>query len=222
MKRVFAGLLALTLSVAPALAGMTGADETYDMLFRDGTLDALPRQAALIYRRDVSNDRVPEAADRATGQIELSLPGGPDNMAELRFVQGEKHRKMGAFPASVGNPMIMVFVESVIRDMAEAAGGSPFYIRNRVKDSLTRPADSEEITLDIGGKSAAAQTVTLRPFAGDPNVGRMSGFGDLVLTVTMSEQVPGWYHSLSAVVPGADGAPIYRSVTTFSGLEAPQ
>lgn len=221
MKILFAAICAASLFVAPAGAGTTGAEETYDLLFRDGALDALPRESRLIYSRDVTNTQVPEAAERNSGQIELKIDGS-DDMAKLRFLQGEKHRNMGAFPASVGNPMIMVFVESVVRDMAETAGGSPFYIRNRVKEALVRPATTEDVSIEFDGATIPAQAVTLRPFDGDPNVARMQGFGDLALTVTMSDQVPGWYHSLSAQVPGDHGTPLYRSTTTISAVEAGQ
>lgn len=221
MRKLFVFLCAVSMLVAPVQAETTGAEETYDLLFRDGTLDALPRESRLVYARDVTNRQAPGVAERNTGRIELSIDQ-TDNMAELQFRQGERSRKMGRFPASVGNPMIMVFVESVVRDMAETAGGSPFYIRNRVKEALVRPAATEEVSVEFDGATIAARAVTLRPFDGDPNAARMSGFGDLAMTVTMSEQVPGWYHSLSAQVPGQDGEALYQSTTTITAVEAGQ
>lgn len=137
-------------------------------------------------------------------------------LAVLEFRQDGKHRALGSFPASVGNPMIMVFYESVIRDMAETAGGSPFYIRNRVKEALVKPAQIETGEAVVDGETVAVQTVTLRPFQGDPNHARMRGFGDLELRVTMSDEVPGWYLSLVAEAPGAEGAEDgYRSALRF-------
>ena len=126
-------------------------------------------------------------------------------VATLEFRQDGKHRNLGSFPASVGNPMIMVFYESVIRDMAETAGGSPFYIRNRVKEALVQPAEIETGEAEFAGETVATRTVTLRPFLDDPNRDRMMGFGDLELRVTMSDAVPGWYLSLVAEAPGAQG-----------------
>jgi len=100
----------------------------------------------------------------------------------------------------------MVFYESVIRDMSETAGGSPFCIRIRVKEALVRPAEIETGEAAFGGETVATRTVTLRPFLEDPNRDRMMGFGDLELRVTMSEEVPGWYLSLVAEAPGAEGS----------------
>jgi len=48
----------------------------------------------------------------------------------------------------------------------------------------------------------------------------MQGFGELALAVTMSEDVPGWYMSFVAEVPGDEGTPVYRSEIDFESLEA--
>lgn len=213
------------LAVGAALAsgwlpsGPAFAQETYDLLFRTGTLDAVSRDTRLVYSREVLNTLQPEAADRDTGQVELTFEGGEPEAVRLEFFQNEKHRTVGDFPASVGNPIIMYFVETVVRDMAETAGGSPYYIRNRVKDALVTPATIEQQQIESDGQTMSASVVTLHPFDGDPNAARMQGFGNLELTVTMSEDVPGWYQSLVAKVPGDGGDPIYSSVLTLEPTE---
>ncbi|SFB12301.1 hypothetical protein SAMN05421688_3062 [Poseidonocella pacifica] len=213
MKHALIGMaLAAALAITgPATAEMTGSEETYDLLFRDGTLDDISMDSRLVYAREVVNAIKPETATRDTGEISLAFTEGEPPQAELEFRQDEKHRGLGSFPKRVGNPIIMYFVETVVRDMAETAGGSPFYIRNRVKESLIRPAEIEEAEIDIDGVATPAQVITLRPFENDPNGERMAGFDKLALTVTMSEAVPGWYQQLAAEVPGENG-PVYRSI----------
>lgn len=206
------------MATAPVATAATG-EETYDLLFRNGTLDAIDRDAALVYRRDVTNTILPKAAERDTGQVAITFGAEDDSMARLEFRRDEKHKGLGRFPANVGNPMIMYFYESVIRDMAETAGGSPFYIRNRVKEALVQPADIETGEAILDGKTIATQTIRLYPFAGDPNQDRMRGFGDLVLSVTMSDAVPGWYVSLVAEAAPKGAAPVYRSELVFDRLE---
>ena len=208
-------------AAAPAAsAEQAQAASAYDLLFRNGTLDGLPRTETLTYARDVESLLVPAAGARDSGGIALDFAGGEPEMVRLDFRQGEKHRTLGEFPASVGNPMILYFVETAVRDMAEAAGGSPFYIRNRVKDALIRPATIETGSVRWDGSEVPATVVTLRPFEGDPSADRMQGFDRLTLTVTMSEAVPGWYGSLVAEVPGAEGeAPVYRSAITLERAE---
>ena len=204
---------------APVIAGTTETAPVYDLLFREGTLDNVGKGSTLLYTRDVTMAAKPEIAERESGQIALSVAAGDDAMAQLQFRQGDKHRGMGRFPASIGNPMIMVFYEGVIRDMAEAAGGSPFYIRNRVKEALVQPSEIIEGQATIDGRQVPTVTVQLMPFADDPNRDRMQGFGDLELRVTMSEEVPGWYVSLVAETAKSDGAGVYRSTLEFDRLE---
>ncbi|SFK28044.1 hypothetical protein [Celeribacter neptunius] len=212
---------AVTMPGPVAAANAEAPVPTYDLLFRQGTLDRIGPDAVLHYRRVVTNHAKPEAATRDTGEIALSFAEGETRMARLQFLQDEKHRSLGRFPASVGNPMIMVFYESVIRDMAETAGGSPYYIRNRVKEALVRPAEIETGQARFGTRMIDTRTVTLRPFAEDPNRDRMQGFGDLELRVTMSEEVPGWYLTLVAEAPDATGAPDgYLSELRFDMLDS--
>ncbi|MEP6018501.1 MAG: hypothetical protein ABJ251_08455 [Paracoccaceae bacterium] len=218
-KACLTGLTVLMLSAGQTVAAPATGEQTYDLLFRDGTLDSVDRNTALVYRREVTNVLKPDAEFRDTGDIALSFQKEDTSMAHLEFRREDKHRALGIFPASVGNPMIMFFYETVVRDMAEAAGGSPFYIRNRVKDSLIQPADIETGEAVFDGKTVETKTIRLYPFAKDPNKDRMQGFGDLVLTVTMSDAVPGWYLSLVAETDSQDGPTVYRSALDFEGLE---
>lgn len=218
IKTLLSGVLALLL-----LAGAVPAEEdkAYDLLFRNGTLDQIDRDATLVYQRDVTNALKPEAAERDTGQVALSIRPGEQDMALLNFRQDDKYRGLGTFPASVGNPMIMYFYETVVRDMAEAAGGSPFYIRNRVKDALVQPSEIETGQASFDGQTVETKTVRLYPFLEDPNRDRMRGFADLELTVTMSDEVPGWYLSLVADARARDSEPpVYRSELRYDRLEA--
>ncbi|QDC09868.1 hypothetical protein FHY55_11690 [Oceanicola sp. D3] len=207
MNKVISALAAGLMALGSAAQAADPVDTAaYDLLFKQGTLDGFEKGDVLDYRREVSNTLVPAAAARDTGEIELTLEGGTPPVARLEFRQDEKHRSLGNFPASVGNPVIMYFVETVVRDMAESAGGSPFYIRNRVKEALVRPADITEA-------EDGTVTVVMHPFEDDPNVARMQGFGDLALTVEMSTEVPGWYSSLSA-----EAGEVYRSTVVFEGV----
>ena len=214
LKLCLGAVAALVLSLTAALAEKVDGQQTYDLLFRNGTLDTIDRSDELHYRRTVRNALQPDRDQRDSGRVAILFEDG--NMARIEFRQEEKGRALGRFPASVGNPMIMYFYESVVRDMSASAGGSPFYIRNRVKEALIQPSEVEPGEAVVNGKTVATKTVRLRPFAGDPNQDRMRGFGDLELSVTMSDEVPGWYLSLVAE------ADVYRSETTFDRLDAGQ
>ncbi|TCS64485.1 hypothetical protein EDD52_10545 [Primorskyibacter sedentarius] len=217
MIRILA--LVAAMGVFPMSADATSLDGqgTYDLLFRTGTLDEIDRGTALVYERETSNTLLPAAEARDNGEIALAFDKAQEELAVLEFRQGDKHRGLGRFPASVGNPMIMYFYETVIRDMAEAAGGSPFYIRNRVKEALVTPSEAVEGEAMVDGHKIATQTIVLRPFEGDPNRDRMQGFGDLEMRVVMSDDVPGWYLAFTA-----EAADVYSTNLQFSRQEPGQ
>ncbi|MEQ5871009.1 hypothetical protein J4E08_14035 [Sagittula sp. NFXS13] len=220
MRKTLTTIAILLAMTAPLSAETLDGQQTYDLLFKEGTLTPVSKDMALRYNREVSNSLKPDAAERDTGSIVLSFEEKAATMALLQFQQDGKKRGLGSFPASVGNPMIMYFYETVVRDMAEAAGGSPFYIRNRVKESLIRPTEPVVGEAEVNGETVSTQTVRLYPFANDPNRAQMKGFGDLELTVTMSEDVPGWYLSLEALAQGEGDTPVYHSEIDFTALEA--
>lgn len=220
-NHLIAAFVALALGAGAALSDAAGAD-AYEMLFRTGTLDELEPGTALVYSREVVNGLTPDSGPRETGTITLMRDAADRDSVLLSFSQGERGRALGSFPADVGNPMVMYFLETVIRDMADAAGGSPFYIRNRMKEAMMRSARVEDLEASFEGRAVRARSLTLRPFEDDPNRDRMRGFADLAVTVTMSEAVPGWYSRLEARVPGGtDGAdPIYAATVTLDAMEA--
>lgn len=215
MMRIWGAALLALLMTGTVWAASVDGEQTYSLLFRNGTLDDIDRDAELVYRRDVRNALLPDAAERDTGEIALTFRDDPVSMAILDFRRDGRHKTLGQFPASVGNPIIMYFYESVVRDMAATAGGSPFYIRNRVKEALVSSSEVEEGEATLDGRTVAIRTVRLYPFRDDPNRSRMRGFDDLELRVTVSDDVPGWYVSL---VAEASGGEVYRSELHFKHL----
>ncbi|MDT8858094.1 hypothetical protein RNZ50_24290 [Paracoccaceae bacterium Fryx2] len=209
--------LCIGLGAAPVVAG-----ETYDLLFRQGALDGVAAVGGgLTYDQETS---VPAAgAGPQDTVLDLRFAPGDSVVATLR--QGERSRGVGTFPASVGNPVIMYFMETALRDMAQQTAGSPFYIRNRMKDSLLHEALIEAVSVPFGTQEVAARRITLKPFAQDAARDRMGQFADLALTVTVSDEVPGWYLSLVATAPAlpGSGAPAYSSaLTLMTAAEAAQ
>lgn len=186
--------LAILVASASATACMAGASETYDLIFRGGTLDALPEAAVIDYAETGGE----------TDQI-VRLTIRPEEKTALERIQGDRHGTIGEFATPVGNPLIMYFMENAVREVAELSGGSPFYIRNRFKESLLEAAPVEEVTVTFDGAEIAAERITLHPLAGDAHAAKV-GYDNVALAITVSEEVPGWYHTLSATGGPEDAA----------------
>ena len=98
-------------------AGPSAAGETYDLLFKSGALDDL------VAASQSGSGDVGLEYDRKTlgtldgpgsGTYRLDLHMLPPDDVELTLHQGEKRRGIGTFPASVGNPVIMYFMETTL------------------------------------------------------------------------------------------------------------
>lgn len=209
-------LCLLGVGAAPAAAG-----ETYDLLFKSGALDDLVAasrggdgEVRLAYERATLGSMEGPGPDSFRLDLEMVPPDG----VAMTLHQGDKSRGIGTFPISVGNPVIMYFMETTLRDMAEKSGGSPFYIRNRMKESLLQDADIVPVTVGLGDRDVAARQITLHPFAHDAARNRMGRFADLTLVVTVSEEVPGWYYSLVSTAPADPGQADtrYSNAITFA------
>ncbi|MBC7736571.1 MAG: hypothetical protein H7245_04935 [Candidatus Saccharibacteria bacterium] len=197
----------------PLLAG-----ETYDLLFKSGALDTLVAASkshagdfGLEYDRAISG---------SSDSSRLDLQMAPSDSVKLTLHQGNKTQTIGTFPASVGNPVILYFMETTLRDMAQISGGSPFYIRNRIKEALLREADIVPVKIRLGDRDISALQITLHPFGQDPNRKRMGSFADLALVVIVSEVVPGWYYSLMSTAPAdpAGQGTGYSNAITLSSI----
>ncbi len=194
MIRATAALIvSLVLGSAAAMA-----ETAFEMTFRSGTLDAFDAGDELRYQSIVSGTRGDEEV-RAMVAVRLS----EDGVAALEQSEaGDTERPLGRFDASVGNPVAMFFLERTIRTIAEATGGSGFYLRNRIKDALRAPEQVQTVEVDWNGERIEATEVVLAPFDLDPNRARLGRFGDLRIRLVMGEDVPGWYYALRADAEG--------------------
>ncbi len=131
--------------------------------------------------------RCPEAARSTTwpgGAVRLEVHEAGATSASCGWSRRATARPqpVGTFPTGVANPLLLYFLETTVRATAEATGGSPYYIRNRIREAL--------VAADLGAGEGAAREVTLTPFAGDPNRAKMGAFADLTLRLRFDPERP--------------------------------
>lgn len=195
-----------------ALAGPAGADPVTDLLFADGILQTLPAGEEVRYAHVRRGGAAPDFQPVTEGA--MLLAPGADGLVRLTLVADGRSRPLPEFPAEGGNPVLLVFLESVVRNMAAETGGSPFYIRNRLKDALGAGGETAEADQPLGSGTVVARVLTLHPFQADPNRARMGAFADLTLRFAVSDAVPGRIVSLSADTPVADSG--YHETITLT------
>lgn len=196
----------LLLALLLTLAGPALSEPASDLLFAEGIFATLPAGQEIRYAHVRNGPAAPDFRLVAEGSMVL-VAGGAAALT-LTLVEDGRSRSLPDFPAGGGNPVLMVFLESVTRSMAALTGGSPFYIRNRLKDALLTGGDLAEVG------EGADKAVTLHPFESDPNRARMGAFAELTLRFVVSDKVSGHFLSLSADTP--DPASGYHESITLT------
>ena len=202
IRRAPAAALAAAMLSAPGLAGPAG-----DQLFVGGVFAGVPIGSELVYshlREGAASDALRPIPD---GVLRLTLRSGADGGTEavVRMKANGRERELHPLPVSAGNPLLTTFLESSLRAMARITGGSPFYIRNRMKEAFRTGGEVGPITVERDGRIVAAKEIIFRPFADDPAKARMGPFADLTLRFVMADSAPGGFLSLSATSGDAPG-----------------
>lgn len=191
MKRALL-MLACLAAPLPAAAGALS-----DLLMAPRAFDGAAVGSVVAYaeERDVPEAEGMTVAVVTGGEVRLEVVG-PDELRLVRVVDG-KAQPAGTFPGGTANPLLLYFLENVVRAMAEATGGSPYYIRNRIREAL--------VAADLGAAEGETRTARLTPFAADRERARMGAFGDLEIRLRYDPADPARILELSADTTGDAG-----------------
>lgn len=193
----------MTRLLAVLIIGLLGAgpgqsDPITDSLFAEGVFLTVPAGQEVHYSHVRSGPDAPKFRPVVGGSIVVTRRTEGATNLSLTLAGDGPLRELTDFSVEGGNPVLLVFLESVSRSMASLTGGSPFYIRNRIKDALRSGGTRTEVSELYAGGTVAAEAVTLHPFEDDPNRDRMGDFAGLTVRFVISPTVPGRFLSLSA------------------------
>ncbi|MHA3916550.1 hypothetical protein [Halovulum sp. GXIMD14793] len=197
---MFKHLIAIVLMT---FATGAAAGPAAEAIFAEGILTDLPDNTVVHYIHTRSGPEQDNFLPIREGAVTLTLAArdGQQRVVELTMTADGRKRVLDDSPASAGNPVVMAFMESTLRSMSAITGGSPFYIRNRLRDTLRSGGEVQAVTIDHDGRSIATQEIILHPFKADPNAARMGVFADLELRFVVSEDVPGYFLTFAAQTP---------------------
>jgi len=221
MKRSALGALAVLAAICTA-PGVAGAGAAGDAIFTSRVLDGVETGQVLRYDMIRTGPEAPGFRAIPDGAVTVEMRAdetdGRDAIVTMHQLGGK--RTLHPFPDNAGNPILMVFMESTLRSMAQITGGSPFYLRNRMREALRFKGALEPVEATLDGAPITASRAVFHPFAEDPNRPKMGAFADLEISFVVSEAVPGLFLSFAARTPEGTGA--FVEEITFEGVEAVQ
>ena len=209
--------------LAEAAALPLAAGEAQDRVFALGVLGPVATGDQLLYRHRRSGALDPNVLPAiADGEFVVELAAGAEGRREALVTRraGGAVQSRTAMPAGGGHPLLLVFLDATVRDLAAMTGGSPFYIRNRIREALARQDAVEPVEIALGDRRVDGERLSFRPFLEDPNRARMGALAALEISFDLSDAVPGGFARFAAVAgPGADGTPALVESIEFDQVE---
>jgi hypothetical protein len=209
------GLLTLTWPLAA-----TPATTVAEVVFGAGLLGDVEEPATFNYAFTLSGEEVqPTFHSQAVMEVREV---GPEGQKEVYFelFEGPQQRSFGPMQAKEQNPLILVFLQRDVSQMANLTGGSASYFQQQIRRAMNDPAKSEEIEIELDGERHPATRIGMRPFANDPQIAHFPKFRDKLYEFVVSDQVPGGLYQLTLSVPDpASGQTILAETLTFERVE---
>lgn len=195
-KRLTMFLAATTLATAVQAGPQTGTQKLFD----PSSFENVQVGTEITYSFNRSADeKLPTKAVK-DGSITIKRTeseSGTDGTV-VTINQNGGRRELDRLPADRGNPIFVVFLESSVGSISFATKGSPFYIRNRIKDAFASGGEISEGSMEIDGAETAVTHIDYHPFKGDRNAAKMGvAFENLSMRFTLSDEVPGHYVALT-------------------------
>ena len=215
MRRLNFPLILSALLAQPLAAGGFS-----DAVFAPATLQGTLGTEALRYGHVLRMPELPKTDARPlTPAVVLddvfTLTRPQEARLVLERVTGDDTQPISDFAATSANPVLIYFLESTARNMTEITGGSPFYIRNRLREALGKPDLGPATAVATSGTTATAHEIILRPFAEDKMRDRMGAFAELTLRFVVAPDQPGRILAMSADAVAVD-ATYHESLTLLA------
>ena len=212
MRRVLIATLLTALLGGTAVA----AETVTDRVFGAGLFDGVTEPTKLHYRYEMEGQGI-EAP--VTGKIELDVreiatDGGKSVYVDM--FDGPNERKFGPIAAREQNPLVLVFLQRDVTEMAKLTGGAAGYFQQQIRRSFNEPAESSPVDVMLGDRKLAGTKLVIHPFRSDPNIARFPQFKEKAYEFVVADGVPGGLYQLASRVPDVrDGHMILEESVTF-------
>ena len=210
------------LLAGPALA-QAPAPDAATLLFETPQLqgEAPGRTLAYAYSRKAPDDgRLgPSFADTIRLGIEPSAAEAAARTVRMEMFGPGRRRAAGPFEDVTTNPVLTVFLEHHVEQLAKALRANPRYLKNAIRAALRDKAVVERAETDAAGQPVPAWRVSVAPFADDANKDRMQGLDGLAYTFTVSDGVPGRIAAIAVLAARPEGALLEETLTYAPTLQ---
>jgi hypothetical protein len=208
---------ALLASATPALAA---AETVTGRVFDAGLMADVRQPAVLRYRYEMrGQDIEPPFTSRVEMDVREVAADGQKSVF-LDLFEGPNRRQYGPIAADAQNPLVIVFLQRDVTQMANLTGGAAGYFQQQIREAFNQPAEVEPVEVELDGRKVQGTRLVIRPFRDDPNLARFPKFKDKAYEFVVAAGVPGGLYRLASRVPDPqDGHLILEESVTFAEVE---
>jgi hypothetical protein len=219
-SRYLTNYLLAGLAVALTAAGEAEHPQQFSrantLLFMTDHVVDLPASTILPYHLT----RISTLGDGFEDDITVRLISVGDDGARnvaVDYFTGPRERSVPTFVGVRGNPVLTLFLQRDINEMARQSRGRPRHFQTRIKRALEESARVEDTRFELGDRELAGQKITIDPFRNDPDRGRYEKFADKTYEFIVSPEVPGFIFQIRSRTVDADGKEMILEVLEFRG-----
>lgn len=213
------------LTVAALLASATpapaAAETVTGRVFDAGLMADVRQPAVLRYRYEVhGQDIEPPFTSRVEMDVREVAADGRKSVFFDMF-EGANRRQFGPMAADAQNPLVIVFLQRDVTQMANLTGGAAGYFQQQIRKAFNQPAEAESIEVELDGRKVQGTRLVIRPFRDDPNLARFPKFKDKAYEFVVADGVPGGLYRVASRVPDPqDGHLILEESLTFAEVKS--
>ncbi len=219
MRPGFVGALFLSIAALVTGAALAAGEVDYTAaqraLFDTPHLKNVTDPATLAYDFSHRSGASEDYDDKVEMIVTAVRPDGGKDLG-FRYLTGERQRPYGTLEGFRGNPLIMLFLQRDVDQMAEKLGGGSGYLRNRIRFAFRDGAEVEKATVELAGKAMPATRIVIQPYVDDPNGERVPFFREKIYEFLLAPDVPGGLYRIRAYIPApGDDTPVAEDRLTF-------
>ena len=172
------------------------------------------------FDRKVSDPKLlgPSYDDKISVDVTDAESDGKRNVV-VKVFTGQRARTPQKIAGMTGNPLLVVFLDHAVANMAQLSGGKRPYLKQKIKMSFVNGAKVEPVKIAYNGGTVDGNRIKIAPFVGDPNALKMMGYDGASFEIVVSDHVPGEFASLSAHYESPmKGSPSLDEVTKLEGV----
>lgn len=191
-------IFALVALAVLALSPVGHAASVTEVVFDANLMSPVTTPGTFRYRYELKGKTIPEPyIGKASMEVRAVAADG-EKQVFFDLFEGESHREFGPISASEQNPLLLVFLQLDVNEMANLTGGAAGYFQQQVRKAFNDEAEIDTVAIEIGGKQVEAKRLRMRPFRNDPQIDRFPAFREKIYEFVVAEAVPGGLARIAA------------------------